>query len=631
MMNSATFQSFIDITKPFAMIEKRDHVVCYQGQIHALDKLQDIHDLSEKAQTDIVFVLPYRVIRERGFEAKGDEPILAIAVERSVSFRREDFLSQLPDDPIALRGGVKASVGDNAYADMVAALQKKEIEGGNTSQTILSRHFSGDIDTFDIDKILSIYKRLLTSRGQYMTVLFADIDDNDFKQSRFIVGATPERHLEVTGNETVMIPIAGTLRKADGKGAEDFEQRLAAFLNDPKEINELFQVMDEEMKLMGTIAPEGGTINGPFMREIGAVVHTEYELVGKRCINSIDALRLSVHAPTVVGSPMESAARIIDKYEPESRRYYSGEFGLYTRARDQKPNGDLDTAILIRCAEIDGGGHFRIQAGGGIVRDSSPQGEAQESYAKAMGMLGILTGESVTTDRYLTPDLHAKYTPLLQSRNQFLSPFWQNKQNKYESDVFDLGHLKITIVNNEDDFAHMIGHMVRTSRADVRVVDTFEYQFADDDADIIILGPGPGDPNDREHPRMKKLHEITHQILGAEHPVLGICLGHQVISIQEGLIVKQQTQATQGMQRDVTVWGKQRKLGFYNSFSPVLSGIGDALEAIQYDLDDEERIVAMKGEGFTGFQFHPESVMSFDGYALLCEALLGLSNHKSAA
>lgn len=618
-MKEISFKDFVDISQPFTLIEKRGHVSCYQGAVHHLEALDDIHHLSEQSETDVVFALPYRVIRERGFEAKGDEPILAMTVERCLTLRREDFIHQLDDIPVTVDADITPSMSDAAYAEMIAAFQTNEIEGGNASQTTLSRYFSGTLNDFDMDVLLSVYRRLLCSRGQYMTVLFANVPDE-----QYIVGATPERHLEITGNESIMVPIAGTLRKGEGKGKADFEQRLDAFLNDPKEINELFQVMDEEMKLMGTIAPEGGTIYGPYMREIGAVVHTEYELVGKRCLHSMDALRLSVHAPTVVGSPMESAARIIHKYEPESRRYYSGEFGLYTRARNKQVNGDLDTAILIRSAEINGEGVFRIQAGGGLVRDSVPEEEAKESRAKAMGMLGILTGAAVTSESYMTDELMAKYEPVLQARNDYLSPFWQTKQNKYESAVRDLNGLKISIVNNEDDFAHMIGHMIRTSHADVRVTDTFDYDYDGDDCDILVLGPGPGDPNDRNHPRMAKLHAIAEKALAAGKPVLGVCLGHQVLAIQHDIAVEQQHQSTQGMQRDVSVFGEMRKLGFYNSFSPVYDAALDDRADFAYDLDDKNRLIAMRGRGFVGFQFHPESVMSYDGYDLLCDALISL-------
>lgn len=609
----------IDLNQPFAIIEKAGRVTCYQGDVHTLDCLEDIHDLSVREGRDVVFALPYRAIRERGFEAIGDEPILAIAVKKSIAMDKADFISGVDDIAIDLDGDITPSISDAEYAALVRDFQVNEIGGGNTSQTTLSRRFSGRVKGVNNAVLLSIYRKLLLSRGQYMTILFGNVNPHNPSESQYLIGATPERHIEVTGNETIMIPIAGTLRKED---KATFETRLENFLNDPKEINELFQVVDEEMKIMGVVSPEGGEIYGPYLREIGAVIHTEYELVGKRCMNSIDALRRAMHAPTVVGSPMQSAARIIAKYEKTSRRYYAAEVGIYYAPRRANIYGDVDTAILIRTAEMFGDGRFHVQAGGGLVRDSIPEEEAKESRAKAMGMLGVMTGSSITSDEYLTPDIRQKFAAILEERNKSLSAFWMQRQNPYQVSDHNLNGFHVTIINNEDDFAHMIGHMIKTSGAKVRVVDTFDYNVATDESDIIVIGPGPGDPTDMGHPRMKRIQDIICDLKEAEKPMLGICLGHQAIAVSEGLQVTRQEESTQGLQRQVRVFGKMRRLGFYNSFSPVFTDEARARVDLRFDLDEKARIIAMQGDRFIGFQFHPESVMSEDGNDVMYRALM---------
>jgi len=343
--------------------------------------------------------------------------------------------------------------------------------------------------------------------------------------------------------------------------------------------------------------------------------------VGKRSINSIDALRRTLHAPTVVGSPMESAARIIKKYEPDSRRYYAGEIGIYRCPRTTEPDGDLDCAILIRSAEIFGDGRFRVQAGGGLVRDSLPENEARESQAKAMGMVGILTGMAAVGEQWLDDGLRAQAAPILGSRNEFLSRFWMEAQNPYADAGQRLDHLRITILNNEDDFAFMIGHIIRPSKAAIRVIDTFDFDDIEDDSHLVILGPGPGDPTDMTHPRMKRLQDIITSLKARDIPMIGICLGHQAIAVHEGLSVTRQARSTQGMQRPVRVFGKPHRLGFYNSFSPVYDDAARARADMKFDLDDEQRIIALQGDRIIGFQFHPESVMSQDGGKLLFQAL----------
>ena len=605
----------IDTSRPFACIAKGDRVTCYQGTLHHLDVLNDIHALARQMGSDVVFALPYRVVRERGFAAKGNEPILAIAVETSFTMPVEQFSALLPQTKIAVAGEITASLSDEDYAVLVTRFQANEIEAGNASQVTLSRRFSGALQDFSIDAVLSIYRKLLGQIGQYMTVLFAS-------ENQFLVGATPERHLEITGNETIMIPIAGTLRKED---RETFADRLKKFATDPKEINELFQVLDEEMKMMSLICPDGGKINGPFLREIGAVVHSEYELVGKRGTDTIDALRRTLHAPTVLGSPMESAARIIDQYEPDSRRYYGGEIGIYHCPRTNEPNGDLDCAILIRCAEITGDGKFHVRSGGGLVRDSVPQDEARESRAKAMGFLAVLTGPD-KAERYLTDALKIEIDDVFKARNATLSPFWMNAQShRYEKQY--LTGITLTIINNEDDFAHMLAHLLRSMGAGVIVADTTDYDAVQHACDVLVLGPGPGDPNDMTHPVMKRLQEI---IAAKAVPMLGICLGHQALAVALGLNVTRQDRSTQGLQLDCTLFGQSHRLGFYNSFSPVMNKAATG-KNLQLETDGKGRIIAMQGNGFVGFQFHPESVMSQTGYDLLHQAIRHLAYPAAAS
>ncbi|MDD4617020.1 MAG: chorismate-binding protein [Alphaproteobacteria bacterium] len=615
------FFETIDISRPFALIEKSGRVFCAQGAFHKLEKIDDIHALARKAGRDVAFALPYSAIKERGFEAQGSEPILAMEVEIALQLPKETLIDELPDVPIQWNGEIETSLSDKAYADVVRDFQKNEIERGNASQVTIARKFSGRIEAFDVKSALGIYRKLLRQSGQYMAILFANIDAQDEKKSQFIVGSTPERHLEIRGNETIMIPIAGTLRKED---RETFEARLDRFLADPKEINELFQVVDEEMKIMGVICPDGGEVEGPFLREIGAVVHTEYRLVGRRGTDTLAALRRTLHAPTVVGSPMESAARIIKKYEPEPRRYYAGEVGIYSNPRTDAPNGDLDCAILLRCAEISGDGAFRVQAGGGIVRDSDPDNEAKESRAKAMGLLGVLSGASQLKEAYLTGDLCKKVEPVLKSRNQQLSSFWMNRQDPYGARVPTLDKLKITILNNEDDFAYMAGHMLRRMQAEVNVIDSMAFDPSKDESEIVIVGPGPGDPTDMSHPRMRRIQEIITDLSNRQRPMLGICLGHQALAVNKEIDVERQTQSTQGMQRVVELMGKKYRLGFYNSFSPVYNAKARAHTDIKFDIDENSRIIAMEGVRFMGFQFHPESIMSENGASLLHRAMMRL-------
>src|SRR5260370_39522189 len=103
-----------------------------------------------------------------------------------------------------------------------------------------------------------------------------------------------------------MNPISGTLPKKPLGARAD----LIAFLSDPKEVNELFQVVDEELKMMSKICSDGGEIHGPYLKEMSSLIHTEYELDGHSKMPLVDPFRLSMFPSTMLGSQLDNAARI---------------------------------------------------------------------------------------------------------------------------------------------------------------------------------------------------------------------------------------------------------------------------------------------------------------------------------
>jgi 2-amino-4-deoxychorismate synthase len=593
----------LNLDKPFALIKKQDVITAYQGTLHTLEKIADIGTLANQQQSDVVFVLPYCTIKERGFEAKGNLPILALAVESTTILTVDDLTILADNTPISLVSDVVPSINDADYAALVARFQSQAIEQGHCSQATISRQFWGQLEGFSTKQAIALYKNLMQQQGHYMTVLFVHADG-------CLLAGTPERHLEIANDKAVMTPIAGTFRKLDSVPFDDF-------IADPKEVNELFQVVDEEMKMMGVICPTGGVVAGPYLHEFGVVVHSEYNLVGTRHMPALAALKQSLHAPTVMGAPLKSAARQIALFEPHERRYYAGEVGIY------QPQGDnLDCAILIRGAEIFNDGKFVVQAGGGIVRDSDPQMEARESWAKAAGILNCLTGKHVKA-----PALQATPHQLsaFEQRNSQLSSFWRFNQTARTPKFLE--HTCVTIINNEDDFVFMIAHMCRfLGLTNLEVVDSLDFDPTTNQSDCVIIGPGPGDPNDKHCPRMVHLRQVIPQLKAQGRKLFGICLGHQLLALNNNLVVVRQASSTQGMPRQVMVRGQLKNLAFYNSFSPVFE---QSLVAIDVDIDDDKRVIAMWAYDKTmvGYQFHPESVMSVDGLEMMINAFnyLGLA------
>lgn len=602
--------------KVYALVERNNKVVYFEGKLYELVQLDEFQNLRDSSKYPLVFVNPFRTIQERGFgfRARGDEPILVLEAFTTKTFGREEFLEELrkrtEGNIIELKGEITPSVSDEDFARQVQQIKDEEIAGGNASQIVLSRKFHGQIKNMSPIIYLVLYKRLLELRGQYMTFLFSVNDEYAF------IGATPECHLRIQNEKVTMNPIAGTLRKTT---SFNFSEELEGFLKDQKEINELFQVLDEELKMMAKICPKGGKIIGPKLRETGAVIHTEYELVGvrDRNTNAIATLRETLHAPTLVGSPIESASRIIEQYEQDSRGYYGGQYGVY------ESNDDLDSAIFIRTAKLSINGEFIVQAGAGIVKDSVPLKEAKETLAKANGFLNSLREASGGDKKNYLTDVNSDWLEnLLRQRNIHLSSFHLEKQAKCKA-VAGLKKIRITVVNNEDNFALMLAHMTRHMGCQTEVMDTFQFDPDRDESDIVILGPGPGDINDTNNPRMRKLLLITKQLIERQVPILGICLGHQALAIAMGMEVKR-FEPMQGMQVRVEVFGKQEYLGFYNSFFVEAENLSSEFEASR---DIKNRIIAMRSKKIISLQFHPESIMSQNGYRILKDSLKFLARN----
>jgi 2-amino-4-deoxychorismate synthase len=166
----------------------------------------------------------------------------------------------------------------------------------------------------------------------------------------------------------------------------------------------------------------------------------------------------------------------------------------------------------------------------------------------------------------------------------------------------------------------MLGHMAAKMGCEVTVVDTFDFDPANHNSDIVILGPGPGNINNEKDERMKKLLSHVDTLRRQNCPVLGICLGHQALAKQRGMSVVKRDFPTQGMQREIELYGKKERVGFYNSY--VVKGDDPAVELSR---DGEGVVTAMRRGNMIGYQFHPESVMSQHGYELLKKALCELT------
>ncbi|MEO5853494.1 MAG: anthranilate synthase family protein [Nocardioides sp.] len=572
-------------------------------------------------QCDRLVAVPFRQVAERGFEAHDDgAPLVVVDVETEHEFSVADVIAAI--DPVEVefvdRGGFET--GDADYARVVEAIIRDEIGQGEGANLVVGRHYRAVVADWSAAKALSVYRRLLErERGAYWTFLF-------FTGDRYLVGASPERHVSVHGGDVRMNPISGTFRvRGDAADAQPLKPRLLDFLADEKEIYELFMVVDEELKMMCDICHEGGQVLGPFLKPMTHLIHTEYLLAGRTHRDVREVLRDTMYAATVTGSPVENACRLIKQYEAEGRGYYGAALALFGRDADGEPV--VDSPIVIRTADVDLEGRLEVTAGATLVRDSDAAHEVAETHAKAGGILSAfgLVPQAPVPDVDLV-ELTADEDVLvaLGTRNARLSRFWLTDQAGATPDP-SLRGKRVVVLDGEDDFVNMLRHVLGVLGMTTEVVRHEDYlDGALDGFDLVIVGPGPGDPRDDADPKMARIRSAVDRLLAQGQPFLAVCLGHQALCHRLGIALDFKDIVFQGTQSPVAIGGRTERVGFYNTFVGRVDG-SDLPAGVSVDADEATGdIHVLTGPHYRGIQFHAESILTEHGYDLIHDLVRGL-------
>ncbi|MGV9354014.1 anthranilate synthase family protein [Streptomyces misionensis] len=608
--------------RPFALLRRRvpgraEHPVeVLIGPVSGRERLAELPD-------EGLALVPFRQIRERGFDVRDDgTPLLVLTPEETCEIPLDEALAQLPGHAVRVEGG-GFDVGDEEYAGIVGRVLADEIGRGEGANFVIRRTYQGTVPGFGRADALALFRRLLAGeRGAYWTFVVHTGD-------RTLVGASPEVHVRMSGGTVVMNPISGTYRyPAEGPTPE----RLLDFLADGKETEELSMVVDEELKMMCTVGDMGGVVVGPRLKEMAHLAHTEYELRGRSSLDAREVLRETMFAATVTGSPVQNACRVIERHEAGGRGYYAGALALL--GRDAGGAQTLDSPILIRTADIDAAGRLRVGVGATLVRGSDAAGEVAETHAKAAGVLaalGVRPGRPRAERElpWLADDPRVRAA--LDGRRASLAPFWLRMQQPAAEVT---GHA--LVVDGEDTFTAMLAHLLRSAGFEVTVR---RYDEPGLRAAVlahegpVVLGPGPGDPGDPADPKMRFLGELTAAVLREHrHGVLGVCLGHELIAAELGLEIVRKEVPHQGAQTRIELFGRPETVGFYNSFTARCDEEAArelAARGIEVSRAANGEVHALRGPGFAGVQFHPESVLTLDGVAIVGE-LLGRLRGASA-
>ena len=579
---------------------------------------------------DHLVLVPFRQVRERGFAAHDDgTPLRVVDADVLHEVPLDELLPTLPDAPVQLddRGGFETSDAD--YAQMVRQIIDDEIGRGEGANLVVGRHYRAVVADWGHDAALAVFRRLLErERGAFWTFCI-------FTGERYLIGASPERHVSVEAGQVRMNPISGTFRTKGLTTHAERTQALQAFLRDEKEIYELFMVVDEELKMMCDICHEGGLVLGPYLKPMSHLVHTEYLLAGRTDRDVRAVLRDSMFAATVTGSPVENACRLIEQYEDHGRGYYAAVAALVGRDADGLQRADAP--ILIRTADVDLDGNLTVTAGATLVRDSDPDYETAETWAKASGILSAFglvdtadpareAGGPVDLDAFTRED---DVLIALGERNARLSQFWLSDQSGAAPEPALRGK-RVVVVDGEDDFVNMLSHVFGVLGMTTDIVRHDAYRAWVDaggslgEHDLVVVGPGPGDPRDVDDAKIAVLDDVVAELLASEQPFLAVCLGHQVLSRNLGLEVGFKDIVFQGTQARLPVLGRQETVGFYNTFVARVgaAGLPDGVTVEREDATGDVHHVA--GPHFHGIQFHAESVLTHRGFAILRDLVLDL-------
>ena len=254
------------------------------------------------------------------------------------------------------------------FANVEAA--KKYITGGDIIQVVGSQRFSAPVTATPLD----IYRAVRNvNPSPYLFLLELD--------GFALVGASPELHVRCEEGNVEIRPIAGT--RPRGKNETEDAALENELLADPKERAEHVMLVDLARNDIGRVCDFGSVQvkDLMFIERYSHVMHIESQVEGKLSAEktNYDLMRATFPAGTVSGAPKIRAMQIISELEQTTRGTYAGAVGYFSF------NGNLDTCITIRTALIKDGKAY-VQAGGGWVNDSTPEGEYQETINKSMAM-----------------------------------------------------------------------------------------------------------------------------------------------------------------------------------------------------------------------------------------------------
>ena len=493
--------------------------------------------------------------------------------------------SGLPRDGVSVSyradrtGGHRADRRPGAYADLVHKAQR-EFRKGNLFEAV-----PGMLQSRPAPEPPSAIFRRLCAANPSPYGFFLNLGG-----SEYLVGASPEMFVRVTGDRVETCPISGTIKRG-ATPMEDHEQ-IRKLLNSSKDETELTMCTDVDRNDKSRICVPGSVrVIGRRQIEIySRLIHTVDHVEGKLRpgFDGLDAFLTHMWAVTVTGAPKLAAMQFIEDNEKSPRRWYGGAVGALGF------NGNVNTGLTLRTIRI-AGGRAEIRAGATLLHDSVPAEEEAEIHLKASALVAATTGERPGAPVAL---------------------------RAADAEAPGAG-MTVAMIDHRDSFVHTIadyfrqtGARVATLRAEAGGGFGGGAALRELDPDFVVMSPGPGTPADfRTGETLALLAEMG-------VPVFGVCLGLQAIvefcGGRLGLLPEpchgkasaircSGTGLFEGLPRRLTV-------GRYHSLYTRVDALPPELSATA-EADGVVMAIEHGRRPWRAVQFHPESILSLGGDA----------------
>jgi anthranilate synthase len=414
----------------------------------------------------------------------------------------------------------------------------------------------------------------------------------------YLVGASPEMYVRVTGDRVETCPIAGTIaRGADPLGDAE---AIRTLLSSPKEESELTMCTDVDRNDKSRIcAPASIKVIGRRQIEMySRLIHTVDHIEGtlRPGFDALDAFLTHMWAVTVTGAPKNWAMQFIEDHESQPRRWYGGAVGMIGF------DGNMNTGLTLRTAHITGG-VAAVRTGATLLFDSDPAEEERETVLKARALLETLAEATAGTGERGAPVAAAG--PAAAAPGAAAAGAGSG--------------LAVLLVDHQDSFVHTLAGYFREQGASVTTLRAgFDAGLLDEyDPDLVVLSPGPGRPADFECDKL--LAALDERGL----PAFGVCLGLQAMVEHAGGSLGLLATPVHGKPGQVRVLGGELLAGLpaeftaarYHSLHARPDQVAGGFEVTAVTPDGVVMAIEDAARGRWGVQFHPESILTTAGGA----------------